>query len=203
MSGGTTAYVTAGKPKTTGAVYVANLGTTLPTDATTLATTVSANYTNLGYVSQDGVTRSISKSTTNIKEWGNGVVLVTQDEKTTTVKLKLIEYLNANVQAFVHGSGNVSGTLVAGMHIGINDDEAEEHVIVIDQIMRDGVPQRMVIPRGVITEIGDTTYKGNDAVAYDLTILAMKPDSGNNIEEYIGGSSGGSGASSGTSGGSE
>ena len=44
------------------------------------------------------------------------------------------------------------------------------------------------IGRGVITEIGDTTYKGNDAVAYDLTITAMTPDGGGNkIDEYIGG----------------
>jgi DNA gyrase/topoisomerase IV subunit A len=51
-----------------------------------------------------------------------------------------------------------------------------------------GIPQRMVINRGVITEIGDVVYKGNDAVAYDLTITALTPDGGGNkIDEYIGG----------------
>ena len=54
--------------------------------------------------------------------------------------------------------------------------------------MKGGVPQRMVINRGVITEIGDVVYKGNDAVAYDLTITALTPDGGGNkIDEYIGG----------------
>ena len=134
-------------------------------------------------MSSDGVTRSISKSTTSIKEWGNGTVLITEDEKTVTVKLKLIEYLNADVQGLVHGEENVTGALATGMHVEINDDEAEEHIFVIDQIMKGGIPQRMVINRGVIT-----TYKGNDAVAYDLTITAMTPDGGGNkIDEYIGG----------------
>ena len=53
--------------------------------------------------------------------------------------------------------------------------------------MRGGIPQRLVIPRGVITEIGDTVYRGNDTVAYDLTITALKSDDGNMINEYIGG----------------
>ena len=139
-------------------------------------------------MSSDGVTRSISKSTTTIKEWGNGTVLITEDEKTIKVKLKLIEYLNPDVQSFVHGEDNVTGTLANGIHVSINDKEAEEHVIVIDQIMKGGVPQRMVINKGVITEIGDTTYVGNNAVSYELTITAMTPDNGGNkIDEYIGG----------------
>lgn len=182
---GTATNVTAGKPRTAGAVFSAPLGTTRPTDANAA---LNSAFVDLGYVSSDGVTRSISKSTTNIKEWGNGVVLITEDEKTATIKLKLIEYLNPEVQSFVHGSENVTGTLTTGIHVGINDDEAEEHVIVIDQIMKGGIPQRMVIPRGVITEIGDTTYIGNDAASYDLTITAMTPDGGGNkIDEYIGG----------------
>ena len=184
---GTATNVTAGKPKTSGAVFSAPIGTTLPTNATGA---LDAAFGDLGFVSADGVTRSISKSTSTIKEWGNGTVLITEDEKTITVKLKLIEYLNPGVQSFVHGEGNVTGTLSAGIHVSINDAEAKEHVVVIDQIMKGGVPQRMVINRGVITEIGDTTYVGNNAVSYDLTITAMTPNGGGNkIDEYIGGAS--------------
>lgn len=181
---GTATNVTAGKPNVAGAVFCAPVGSTLPIDATTA---LGAAFKDLGFVSEDGVTRSISKSTTNIKEWGGGVVLITQDEKTTTIKLKLIEYLNADVQKFVHGDSNVSGTIAEGLAIHINDAEDQEHSIVIEQIMRGGIPQRLVIPRGVITEIGDTVYRGNDTVAYDLTITALKSDDGNMINEYIGG----------------
>lgn len=190
---GTATNVTAGKPKPAGAIFSAPLGTTAPTSAVAV---IDNAFKDLGYVSQDGVTRGMSKSTSTVREWGGGAVLVTEDEKTATVKLKLIEYLNTEVQKFVHGSENVTGALSTGIHISINDKDTEEHVIVIDQIMKGGVPQRMVINRGVITEIGDTVFKSNDTVAYDLTILAMIPASGGNkIDEYIGG------AASGTTGG--
>ena len=177
--------VTAGKPNTSGAVFTAPAGTTLPTSA---SAELNSAFKDMGFVSEDGVTKSTSISTTTIKEWGGAPVLVTQDEKIVSVKLKLIEYLNPDVQGFVHGEDNVTGTLAAGMHVSINDDEAKEHTIVIDQIMKGGVPQRMVINKGVITEIGDTTYVGNNAVSYDLTITAMTPNGGGNkIDEYIGG----------------
>ena len=193
---GTATNVTAGKPKPAGAIFSAPLGTTAPNSA---VAALDNAFKDLGYVSQDGVTRGMSKSTSTVREWGGGAVLVTEDEKTATVKLKLIEYLNTEVQKFVHGSENVNGTLSTGIHIGINDKDTEEHVIVIDQIMKGGVPQRMVINRGVITEIGDTVFKSNDTVAYDLTILAMIPASGGNkIDEFIGG--GASGATGATGG---
>ena len=115
---GTATNVTAGKPKTSGAVFTAPVGTTAPTNATTA---LGNTFKDLGFVSTDGVTRGTSKSTTNIKEWGGGTVLIAEDEKTVTVKLKLIEYLNPDVQSFVHGEDNVTGTLANGIHVSIND----------------------------------------------------------------------------------
>ena len=47
----TVANVSAGKPKVSGAVYRAALGSTLPTDATT---SLDAAFKELGYVSEDG-----------------------------------------------------------------------------------------------------------------------------------------------------
>lgn len=181
---GTASNVTTGKPKTGGAVAMAPLGTTVPTDA---KTALDNAFIDLGFVSEDGVTESVTISTTNIKEWGGGIVLVTQDEKTATLKFKLIEYLNANVQKFVNGDDNVTGTLVAGMHIAVNGDEADERILVIDQIMRNDTPFRIVIPRAQISEIGEVTYKSNEAVGYDVTVTAIKDDSGNYFHKYLGG----------------
>lgn len=181
---GTASNVTTGKPKTGGAVFMAPVGTTAPTDA---KTALDNAFTDLGFVSEDGVTESVTISTTNIKEWGGGIVLVTQDEKTATLKFKLIEYLNANVQKFVNGDDNVTGTLTAGLHVAVNGDEADEHILVIDQIMRNNTPFRIVIPRAQISEIGEVTYKSNEAVGYDVTVTAIKDDSGNYFHKYIGG----------------
>lgn len=186
MSGVAT-NVTAGRPRTTGAVFTAEVGATLPTDATTALTDA---YTDLGYISEDGVSKNISISTTGIKEWGGAIVLVTQDEKSATFQFKMIEYLNSDVQAFVNGSDNVSGNLTDGLTVTVDEDEAEERVLVFWQIMRGDVPHRLVIPRCRITEVGEVTYRTNEAVGYDVTVTAIKDDTtGAYFKEYMGGTS--------------
>ena len=193
MSGKAT-NVTAGKPKTSGAVFTAPVGSTLPTDAVTAINSISEAYKDLGYVSEDGLTESISITTSAIKEWGGSIVLITQDEKTATFKFKLIEYLNKEVQKFANGDANVSGTLESGMKISVTDVDVDERVLVFWQILRGGIPLRIVVPRCKITAIGDIVYKGNEAVAYDLTVQAIKNDSGQYYDKYMGGASGATGA---------
>ena len=54
-----TANVIVGKPKVGGAVWVAPVGTSLPTDATSVINTA---FKSLGYISEDGVTNAPSMS---------------------------------------------------------------------------------------------------------------------------------------------
>lgn len=183
--------VTAGKPNTSGAVFTAPAGTTLPTSA---SATLNSAFKDMGFVSEDGVTKSTSISTTTIKEWGGAPVLVTQDEKIISVKLKLIEYKRKDVHSFVHGSANVTES---GGAITIVNNAADpgEQAMVIDMILRGNIPYRMVIPRGKITSIGDIVYKTNEAIGYDIEIATMLDDSGNSVYEYIAAAAASSGAS--------
>lgn len=179
---GTATNVTAGKPKTSGAVFIAPTNVTPPTDA---VTALGVSFTELGYLSEDGVTENISITTSNIKEWGGAIVLVTQDEKTATLKFKLIEYLNPEVQKFVNGASNVTGSLATGLAVKINEAESEEHVLVIDQVMRSNVACRLVMPRAKITSIGEIAYKRNDVVGYDVTVTAIKDTNGDFMNKYF------------------
>ena len=52
-------------------------------------------------------------------------------------------------------------------------------------IMREGALKRIVIPSGLLTELGDITYTDTDAVAYEVTITAQKDSAGNTHYEYI------------------
>ncbi len=174
--------VTAGKPNTSGAVFTAPGGTSLPTSA---SATLNSAFKDMGFVSEDGVTKSTSISTTTIKEWGGAPVLVTQDEKIISVKLKLIEYKRKDVHSFVHGSANVTEPSTGAVTVKINAEDPGEQAIVIDMTLRGNIDYRMVIPRGKITAIGDTVYKSNEAVAYDITITTMLDDSGYAVYEYM------------------
>ena len=75
-------------------MFVAPLGTTLPTDATTA---LAAAFINLGYVSEDGVENNNEINVTTIKEWGGLAVYRSLDELIDEFKLKLIESQNVNV----------------------------------------------------------------------------------------------------------
>ena len=171
--------VTAGKPRTNGAVFAAPAGSTVPTDA---VSALDNAFKDLGFLSEDGLTRGRSLSSTTIKEWGGLPVLITDDEDITTFKFKLIEYLNPEVQKMINGDANVTGTLATGLSIQPGD--MQEHSFVFWQKMRGGVSHRIVVPRGKVTELGDVVYKSNEAVAYDVTITALLDDNGKPYYEY-------------------
>ena len=182
----TVGNVSAGKPAVSGAVYRAALSDslTIPTDATTA---LSADFKALGYVSEDGLVNTNSPDSDNIKAWGGDTVLVIQSEKPDEFQLTLLEVLNAEVLKTVYGSSNVTGTLSGtnGMTVKATADEPEEGVWVIDMIMRGNVLKRIVIPDGKVSEVGEITYKDDEAVGYELTVQAMPDSTGVTHYEYL------------------
>jgi hypothetical protein len=174
--------VSAGKPKTTGAIWVAPKGSTLPTDT---ATTLDAAFKCLGYCSDDGLTNSTDLESETIKAWGGDTVLTIQTSKEDRFGFTLIEILNEDVLKFVYGSTNVSGTLSTGLTVTANNADVEEVAIVIDMIMRDNTAKRIVIPDCKISEFGDVVYSDSEAVGYETTVTCMPDSSGNTHYEYL------------------
>lgn len=177
--------VTAGKPKTTGAIYRAASTVTPVNDATSALS--STDYKPLGYIGEDGVTNANNPTSENIKAWGGDTVLTTQTEKPDTFAMNFIEALNLEVLKAVFGDANVTGSIdgTDGIKITANATEQTEHVWVIDTILKGNVAKRLVIPKGKITEVGDVVYKDNEAVGYAVTISALPDSNGNTHYEYI------------------
>lgn len=180
MSAGTTSNVTTGKRGIDGGIYAAPLGSTIPTDATT---SLAAAFKNLGYISEDGVTNSISRTSEDIKEWGGDVVETVGTEQTDTFKAKFIEALNTELLKVIFGSSNVTATTTTA--ISVKNVDPTAMIFVIDIAQKGGKLKRIVIPNGKVTEIGDIVYKANEPVAYDLTIKAALDTSGYTHYEYV------------------
>ena len=174
--------VTAAKPKTGGAVYIADVGVTLPTS---VSTTLSSDFTNMGYISEDGISGGDALSTDVIKAWGGDEVLVVNSGRETTYSFTLIEALNVDVLKFVYGDDNVSGSLSEGITVSVNSDELPQKTIVIDMVMKDGVLKRICMPKANITEVSEVTYNDTSAVGYAVTVKALPDDDENKKYEYI------------------
>ena len=174
--------VTAGKPKITGAVYRAPLGTTLPTSVTA---DLNSAFKEMGYVSDAGVVNSNSPSNTAIKAWGGDTVFDIQTEKPDQWKLTFIEHKNLAVLKTVYGSENVTGDLDTGITITANSKDLDTQIFVIDMLLRDNTAKRVVLPAAKVTSVGDITYSDSAAVGYETTLGAYPDTDGNTHYEYI------------------
>ena len=174
--------VTTGKPKITGSIYRAPLGTALPTDA---ASELNEAFKELGYLSDAGLVNSNSMETSDIKAWGGNVVLTTETSKPDTFKFNLIEALNVEVLKTVYGDDNVSGTLDTGIAIKANSKEQEPCCWVFDMILHNNVLKRITVPNAKITSVSDVSYTDSNAVGYESTISALPDAAGQTHYEYI------------------
>lgn len=183
MANNNSANVSFGKPKATGAIFVAPVGSTLPTDATTA---LDEAFTNLGYASEDGLVNSVETSVENIKAWGGDTVLVSQTEFTETFTVNLIE-TNAETLKAYYGQNNVTVDSQTGaIKVVQNSQMTPEVSVVFELALTGGRVKRIVIPRAQMADrSGEITYVDGEAIAYPAVFAALPDQNGNTHEEYI------------------
>lgn len=180
-NGNNSANVAVAKPKVEGAIYAGPTSTTAPKDA---STELAEGLKCLGYISEDGLTNAISRDSESYKAWGGATVGQAQTSYEDTFNFKMIE-TKADTMKIVFGDSNVTGDDESGLTVLHNEKELGEHMYVVETILGTDRIKRIVIPRGVIQEIGDIVYRDEELLGYEVTVLGLPDTNGNSAYEYI------------------
>lgn len=172
------ANVTFSKPgasaNKSGYIWVAPLGTALPTDATT---ELDAAFVGLGYLSEDGLTEPASLTAgDDIVAAGGDTVAQADPTFSKTWTGTCIEALNEDLLKVAYGSANVTikpagstdGTITVKEQAG----DLEHHVIVIDEMLKGGRKRRNVMADATFLITGDISHVHTALVNFEFTINA-------------------------------
>lgn len=181
MAENNSANVSFGKPKATGAIFVAPAGTPVPTDATTV---LPAAFKNLGYVSEDGLVNGTETDTESVNDWSGDMVLEDQTSFSESFAFALIE-TNIETLKFYYGPDKV--TEAAGViTIKQNSKTLPESVLVVELVLTGGRVKRIVVPRGKIADrSNEITYANGEPISYPINLRALPDSAGNTHTEYI------------------
>ena len=146
----------------TGAVYAGATTATAPTATTSTLT----EFTELGYVSADGVSFTQDKTTNQIRAWQNSdLVREVVTETTVTYSFMLMESNQAVIEAYF------GGTMTDGK-IQVNPSATGgKQSFVIDVVDGDKAI-RHYIPTGEILSVDAQTIANGEALMYGITITA-------------------------------
>ena len=170
---------------TVGALYVAPKGTAKPSDA---RTALPNTWASGGYISEAGITLNVSRSNSNLRDWGlNNVRVVSTDFGTTITG----EFLQIDEQAAknLFGAANVSKTAANSTHgeqltISIGPELPPEQAFCIN--MKDGNRRgRICAPNAQITEIGSMTFVPSAGNVWPFTITCNDDGTGHSVYVYF------------------
>ena len=167
--------VNLGIGNSTGMFYHAPENTALPTSP---YETLSAAWTHVGDVSNDGITFSSAHEFDTIKNWANVIKRLLPSDESETVVAPIIE-TTEEVMKTLFGEDNVTvtaATASAGKKIRIdtsptNTPTAEAFLF----LMKDGDDMIMIgTTSGFVTSVGEVTFAPGEAVTWEATISTDK-----------------------------
>jgi len=174
--------VSFGKPKATGAVFVAPAGTPLPTTAWG---SLNAAFEGMGYVSEDGLVNSVESDTEEVNAWGGDLVLVGQTTFKEMFTVNLIE-TNAEALKVYYGEDNVTVEGNGSITVRQTSEMLPNVVVVFELVLTGGRIKRIVVPNAQIADrSGEITYVDGEAITYPAMFVAYPDENGQTHTEYI------------------
>lgn len=149
-----------------GIVATAVFGTAAPTSG--ISTLPTPAWTDLGYVSEDGVTETTETSTEKIRAWQKAkVVRTVVTEGAVRWSFTLIQTSAETVALYYGGTVEEDGSIVI-------DPTAVRPVLAFDLDVIDGDEIiRAYAPEAQVTEVGDQVYQNGAPIGYEVTVEAQ------------------------------
>lgn len=156
----------------TGLVSRAPLATAAPTSQ---SVALNVAFIDVGYIGEDGITQSLpgSGDATQIKAWQNGATVRTirsAPDDLPTFTFVMLETKEESLETY-YGSA-VTQTITEGSLVYDSTDTRTHYSWVFDVV--DGAElERIYVPDGLVTEVGDRVYANGEPIGYEVTIEAQ------------------------------
>lgn len=162
----------------TGAVYFAPVGTTLPAEKADPVAALDPAFVGAGFLSEDGISPSVGSEVTDFMALQS--LQPIRREKTAqdiSFAFSLLQWNESNVP-FAFGGGSVEeGTGVWCYSFAAAGDALDEWSLVVD--VQDGDDHyRFVFPRGNVTETIDSQFQRAAMAALPITFKVLEPEGG-------------------------
>lgn len=158
-----------------GEVYVAPVGTALPT---TPIAALDPAFVGLGYLTTDGVTIAVSPEIQDINSWQSRQATrreLTSQEVTANF---VLQQFNESTVPFAFGGGEVTSPSTGIYRYELPTEGAlDERCLVIDAI--DGpVHQRWILPRGNVTDAVEMKFVRDAEQQLPIAFKGLQPSDG-------------------------
>lgn len=160
-----------------GLVYVADVGTALPTNATTAPPV--ANWTGLGYHNEDGATINKSLDIVEHRAWQSShPIRRSRGEEAFAIAFGLLQWNEINVP-LAFGGGSVDA-VSGGQYKYTPPEDADallEKSLVLDVIDGSDII-RFIVPKGTVTDGVESQFARDQMSPLPITFQALEPDEG-------------------------
>jgi hypothetical protein len=146
----------------TGAVYYGETTATAPTGSDSTLT----GFSEVGYLSTDGLEFMSERSTSPINAWQNAdLVRTVVTDSSVTYKMTLIETSEDVLELYF-------GVTVTGGKVEVNPSETGGRRSFVFDVVDDDKVIRHYVPSGEVTAVESQKYTNGEAIGYGLTITA-------------------------------
>jgi hypothetical protein len=165
----------------TGNLYSAPKGTTAPADTTTAW---AAEWTDLGYLSEDGFVMTPNVESDDLMVWQSyAAVRKLMTSRTLDLKFTLMQ-ANADTFMLTFGGGTVTAAGTDWRYEAPIGGEVDERAFGLE--VRDGtLIYRFFFPRGMVTDVGDIPVVKTDAIKFELTASVLAVDDVTPLFEFV------------------